>query len=262
MEITDTQLDLIHRYIAHELDEQERSKVEQLLQENTSFAEAFQLEKEIHETLSNQKETTFLDQLNEIHLNKLAEETINDRPPIDDKKTNRRFLQIGGAIAAAIALFILAQFLLPNPTLEQIQQQNLPVAANISLKDKSGDATKELELVETTFNNKDFTTSVQLLEPIVTSSNSPEQQLILGKAYFHNKQYEKALATFVSISKSDASHVYRNEANWWMALTHLQLGNIKNCSFMLKVLIQHSPPHAKKAAQLSKQINHLLSEKG
>lgn len=243
---------LLERYVNQELSPEERTEFEVRLEQDTEFAEAYELHKAMKSFLKENKKSTqfatFLEGVSTSYFEGEQQVILEkEESPIVPIWKRRTF--IGGvlAVAAVIAGTLFFPFL-TSPDLYEQFNDHRPLA----LAEQSSDANKELTTAEEAFNTGNFQTANTALDKYLhTKPNDVEAQLYKGIALLELNQSVEASSIFQTIATSNS--LLQPEALWYWALAYLKQGDTTNAKTKLELLITEN-----KDSELRKRAELLL----
>lgn len=168
----------------------------------------------------------------------------------------RRVFFLTSSVAAIFLIFFGIQFFNQNTHLkkyynEYAHWEDLPSKIE---KDHTNNTKPNIELL---YHNNEYKKIIKTLSNNTTDSYD---LIYLGTAYFHEKNYEKALTIFdeLSISTSmDSSKGY-----WYKLLIYLHENQLDKSKEMLRIITKDQGNYNyKKALLLSKQLKYTVSSK-
>ena len=236
---------LIDRYLAGELNEEEKAAVEARLSTDEPFAQEVQLRREMEQFLKQQPQR---EQLKEQFAG-LGEKYFADG---DSGRKEAKILGLSRRqwlFAASFALIVVAGALLYSqlrPSLYEQFNSHPPLA----LTEKSSDGIN-LSRVEQAFNTGRYREALDGLNQYL--DNHPKDltaQLFKGIAALELKQYDIAIPVFESLRLGDTD--LQDYGAWYLALTYLRQGDRKKCRELLEEIPEGS--------ELREQAERLLGK--
>ncbi|MCB0635587.1 MAG: hypothetical protein KDC54_03165 [Lewinella sp.] len=162
------------------------------------------------------------------------------------------------AMAAAIALLGLAAWWVTTPAntaYDQLADQYLSAPFDYT---ESRKGPLELFLLQreasTAYINGDYATATQKWEELMQQTPVNESDhFYLGLCYLYQDQPEKALPQLEATTAFDHRH-YREEVNWYLALAHLQAGQVEAAKAYLEQIVAEKSWNQDQASDLLRQL--------
>lgn len=243
MEETNTLL--IERYFREELSEEELALFNKRMQEDSSFAQAVELERTIVSAIQSKKETQLQHRLNKIHEEEIAKVSTTT------KQLPRRRNWLAAASVAAllgIALFFLIPSSSPTPQ-ELYATHYQPPSFEIARTGQ--DLNPLLDAAQKAYNQHEYKKTITPLETLLDSQYNEKYALVLGASYLATNQYEQALATF---QQAQQQTNLKDDATWYLAMTYLKKGEIDLAKQALEKLRNGTIPTTPKRQALAQTI--------
>ncbi len=245
---------LIERYFENDLSSDELAAFQKRLSNDPDFAKAFQLERELMEGIEAFGNEQLRKQLEMIHSEETGEvETTDeeeDEPPsfvspFDPELVGGKMVKMVGRkwwlAAAVLILGLVARVLFweSNPTPQQLYAIYAVHEFNFT---EMGTSEELLSNAEGLLKAEKYEESLPVLDTYLEANqNDKEVMKAKGIALLETGKYEEALDIFREVGQ--ASPIFENEANWYIALTYLKQGKIKNCKKALSAISATSPKH-------------------
>ncbi len=212
---------LFENYLSNELSAEEKINFEKQLAEDSEFASAFEIFKELNMHLENKFGNEQELKAFKKNLKSISKDHFKTKKP---KVVAFKPWQY--AIAASVAILVgLFVFQNINPSFEDY---NNPEMATFI---ERGDVNENLKLAQDAFNAKNYKTAIPYFEAILNSTKTPEIQYFYAVSLLEDNQFQKA-ETNLSELKSGTS-VYKNKATWYLALSKLKQEDYKSCKEVL-----------------------------
>ncbi|MGB3546193.1 MAG: tetratricopeptide repeat protein [Saprospiraceae bacterium] len=243
--MTDADYLLIDRYLQAELPAAQAEKLQRRAAAEPGLAAALAERREQHEFLrasaGREQLIQLTDRLGEWHFG--AETPVKKLVP----RRSRR-LWTGLAAAAAIALLLLLWNPFRQPDLYQKYALHTPAA----LVEK-GDSDAAAARAEAAFNSGDYATAFPLLTEYAEAHPQDGQaKLLLGIAALEVGNYGAAQRSFKQLRR--AGPVMADYGTWYLALTHLKMGDEDTAIALLRDLPGSDPYLAGRAEALLKDL--------
>ena len=212
---------LFGQYLDSELSAEEKTSFEKQLAEDSEFASAFEIFKELNQHLENK-----FGNANELKAFKKNLKSVSKEHFKTKKPKVVAFKPWQYAIAASVAILVgLFVFQNINPSFEDY---NNPEMATFI---ERGDVNENLKLAQDAFNAKNYKAAIPYFEAILKVNKSPEIQYFFAVSLLEDNQFQKA-ETNLSELKSGTS-IYKNKATWYLALSKLKQEEYKSCKEIL-----------------------------
>ena len=212
---------LFGQYLDSELSAEEKTSFEKQLAEDSEFASAFEIFKELNQHLENK-----FGNANELKALKKNLKSVSKEHFKTKKPKVVAFKPWQYAIAASVAILVgLFVFQNINPSFEDY---NNPEMATFI---ERGDVNENLKLAQDAFNAKNYKAAIPYFEAILKVNKSPEIQYFFAVSLLEDNQFQKA-ETNLSELKSGTS-IYKNKATWYLALSKLKQEDYKFCKEIL-----------------------------
>lgn len=232
MEINPNQQEYIDRYLRGELKGQELEEFFETLKNDPVMANALQIQESIVQGIEYRGNQELKKRLQQIS-SEARDKKITPASAPNNKARVIRYVIIG--LAAAITLLIISTFIFQKTDTEQLfanyyQPSQFSITRQIDIE-------AEIARAENFYNNANYTAAIPVLQGLLRKQ--PENaaiQLALGNALLNSEAPERAIAEFQNIIERNAP-LYIDQAKWYLALTHLKLGNIENCKKLLQELV-------------------------
>jgi len=212
---------LFGQYLENELSAEEKTNFEKQLSEDTEFASAFEIFKELNLHLVNKFGNEKNLKAFKKNLKSISKEHFKAKK---SKVVSLKPWQY--AIAASVAILVgLFVFQNINPSFDDY---NNPEMATFT---ERGDINQNLKLAEVTFNAKNYKAAIPYFEAALNSTKSPEIQYFYAVSLLEDNQFQKA-ETNLSELKS-GTYIYKKKATWYLALSKLKQKDYKSCKEIL-----------------------------
>ena len=242
-------LKLIEQYLDNELPAAERERFEQRLKEDTAFAQAFQVEKDVRDGIEALGNQNLKSELKTIY----QEEVLDREATIRPMKRRRWWLMA----AAAIAALLLSWWLWPERLASAEELYASYFQPEYSYTER-GNQEQLISRAEAKLRQGAYAEALPLLEQLLSvEPGRAEFQLAKGIALVETGQYEKGLA---ALQKSGTlSPTHQNEALWYEALAWLKQGDLERTLEVLEEIPSSSARYPQ--AQALKRKVQLLTDK-
>ena len=213
---------LFGQYLDSELSAEEKTSFEKQLAEDSEFASAFEIFKELNQHLENK-----FGNANELKAFKKNLKSVSKEHFKTKKPKVVAFKPWQYAIAASVAILVgLFVFQNINPSFEDY---NNPEMATFI---ERGDVNENLKLAQDAFNAKNYKAAIPYFEAILKVNKSPEIQYFFAVSLLEDNQFQKAEVNLSEL-KSGTS-IYKNKATWYLALSNLKQKKLDECKTYLK----------------------------
>lgn len=232
---------LFGQYLENELSVEEKTIFEKQLSEDTEFASAFEIFKELNLHLENKfgNEQELKDFKK--NLKSISKEHFKTK-----KIKVVAFKPWQYAIAASVAILVgLFVFQNINPSFEDY---NNPEMATFI---ERGDVNENLKLAQDAFNAKNYKAAIPHFETVLNAAKSPEIQYFYAISLLEDNQFQKAETNLLEL-KSGTS-IYKNKATWYLALSKLKQKDYKSC----KEILSKIPEDFEDYDQVQELLNEL-----
>ena len=148
----------------------------------------------------------------------------------------------------------------PQIAYQEVARRHYETLSSLTIQYKGGgeaadSISQAMQAADQAYRQGDLKTAINITASLTASyPNISRLQLILGKLYFENKAYEKAIASLKTVSKSPT--LFASEAQWNLLLAHLaRYGEDKKAYEKLLREILSDPNHFgyKKAIALQQE---------
>jgi hypothetical protein len=212
---------LFGQYLENELSAEGKTNFEKQLSEDTEFAWAFEIFKELNLHLENK-----FGNENELKAFKKNLKSVSKEHFKTKKSKVVAFKPWQYAIAASVAVLVgLFVFQNINPTFEDY---NNPEMATFI---ERGDVNENLKLAQDAFNTKNYIAAIPYFEAVLKENKTPEIQYFYAVSLLEDNQFQKAETNLTEL-KSGTS-IYKNKATWYLALSKLKQKDYKSCKKIL-----------------------------
>ncbi|MDY8138477.1 hypothetical protein [Aquimarina sp. 2201CG5-10] len=235
----------IEGYLAKTLSQEERAAFEKELSINPELENEVEKHRILHQTLSDQDTLDFKEKLIKISKEIKEEEQI--------KSTNKSFFSYWKIAASIIVLLgigaILWSTIEPGDKMTDLY---LSYYVAYPVEDATRGGTKDdLDAIMTDYVKKNYDKVINALETSPLLSDKEQLRLYLGNSFLNNNQEEKAILQFQNIQ---ADSRFYEDANWYLALTYLKLGEVKKIPPLLQEIIQYNGIYKNKASKLLDEL--------
>ncbi|WP_299313462.1 hypothetical protein [uncultured Aquimarina sp.] len=242
MERTQELFEKIEGYLAQTLSKEELLAFEKEIAEDSELKHELEKQRELHQVLRDRDTLDFKEKLQKISAEVKEEQS----------KSNIYFSY--WKIAASIVIILGLGTLLWN-NLSKTDSFSDLYASYYTLypaEDSTrGDTANEWGEVVKNYTKGNYDAVISKLEKTTSLITSEQFRLYLGNSYLNTGKEQEALLQFQMIS--DTSR-YGEAANWYRALTHLKLGDIKKSSEILNKIINYNGIYKEKAMQLKAEL--------
>lgn len=210
---------VFENYLSEMLSDAEKEAFEIRLLEDAEFKTSFEGYKEatdfLKQKFERESETVAFQQ----NLEKVSNSYF-DRPA----KKAKTFTILKYAVAASVALLI-GVFLFNRNTTPSYE--DLITYDTLSLTVRGEDSDAKLK-AEEAFNTKNFKEAERYLDTLLkTDPKNNELLLYKGLSMLEQDKFEGAIVLFKKVAAGTS--VFKDKAEWYMALAHLKEGNLKAC---------------------------------
>lgn len=244
MERSQELFEKIEGYLNQTLTPEEQTAFEKELLASTALQEEVEKHRVLHETLSDTDTLAFREKLARIS-QEIKEE--------EQQESSSGFSKYW-KIAAAIIVLIGVSALLWIPNFAPIQGGGLYATyyEPFPVEDTTrGEDTQDFAEVLTAYSKGEYQQILSQLEEITNAKDSNQFDLYLGNSYMNTNHEKKAIPIFESIAKT--SKYYEN-AQWYLALTYLKLGDKKQVISILKELVEYNGVYKDKSVKLLEDL--------
>ncbi len=162
------------------------------------------------------------------NLNKLGEEYFQP------KKTQKLALTWILRTAAVAAIVIIGLFIF-NPKADLYKEYAQHQMLDVQTK---GSSNAFLKAGVTYFNSKNYTQAEESLESYLEQENDVQLKLYLGISKLELEKFEEALSVFYSADIQES--IFKDKADWYIALTHLKEEETEACKTVLNKISSES----------------------
>lgn len=245
----------IMQYLDGALEGAELKEFEQQLKTDSRLAEELASYQEVQEGLSTafrqeKAAKTLQSNLAAIGADYFKEET--KVVPIKSGAKIRKLALRYGLAAAAIALLLLVW----QPWTTLFDQYNDPV--DLYLVSKSGAEGQQLGAIEKAYRDGKFEDALQHLSSYLENTDTQEQtdlQLLKGICLLELDRASEALPVFQNIYEGNSLFAKDGTSTWYLALTHLKLGDREACAqYLREIPVDPANDYSQKAQKLLKEL--------
>ena len=217
---------LIDNYLLNRLSPEDRLAFERRMKEDPDFAAQVDLQRRAMDLIEAKGDAHLREQVGKVHQQMVS-------APKKDRFARRRLLSLAAAAAAAVLIGILAYWWLSGPTdhrdLFARNFQNYP----LTFGDRTPEGDNTLREAEIYYRGEDYVNAIPLFEQALAADPNPKVRLALGIALLGNGQAREAQAHFDTLIANN-DPLYSEQASWYLALTHLQRGDLDACKNSLQ----------------------------
>lgn len=229
------------QYLDNEMSIEEKNTFEKQLVEDSEFASAFEIFKELNEHL-----TTKFGHATERNAFK---ENIHSISKSHFKATKPKVISLKSwhySVAASVAILIgLFVFMQNNdPTFEEYNQHE-----NAYFTER-GSSKEHLKKAQDAFNSKNYKEAIVHFEKVRKQSESPEIQLYYAISLLEENEFQKADILLMDLKLGNT--IFKNKATWYLALSKLKQKENLSCKEILRSI--------PKDYENYDQVEELLSE--
>lgn len=237
---------LFENYLNNELSENEKLDFENQLQNDASISEKFKVYKEINGFLDvkfSQETCDFKNNLETISKSYFTSSS-------SDKQNKTKVISFKPwyyAVAASVVLVFGTWFIMQNsvPTYEEYNQHETATFSD------RGDIIKNLLLAQKAFNNKDYEVAVTNFEIVLKEYKRPEVAYFYGISLLEINKFAESEKVFNDLKAGTS--IYKDKANWYLALSNLKQKKYQESKMFLKEI----PEDAEDYAKAEKLLNEL-----
>jgi predicted Zn-dependent protease len=243
--LTDETYEIFERYLHGELSESEQSYLDQKIVDDPEWAEAFSLYQSVDQHLrfhkQNQEQTEQLKQsLRQIGNETLLEKT--NKPIVIQFFNRNKVWLVAASILLLVGLFLFKD---GQPMYVDFAQHN-----TMELTVRGANVTMEIE-AQKLFNQGKYQQAESLLKKwLENQPENTEVKLYYGITLLENNHLIEAQKIFKELRTND---LFKNTAQWYLALTALKAKDYKTCETELKH-IDSNAPESSKARKLLRKL--------
>jgi len=178
---------------------------------------------------------------------------------LDQKKPTQRTGKVRWAVAASFALLLAASSIVMltvnrAPQGDQLYSQYfMPYQADMTQRD-GGIENNSFANGMDFFANKNFNEAITILGNVETGDKNYVASLFYrGLAYMQTNDHSSAKAEFLSVINAGKTNL-TSDAQWYLALCYIKLGEVSNAKDMLRTIIKSNPFDKEKAQNLLNQL--------
>jgi hypothetical protein len=239
----------IERYIAGEMEDDERQWFEKELDGNSSLRDEVGLRKKTDHILRGRDVMSLRNKLSAIEKKRKEAEVV-------PKKSVKPALAKYAAVITILALIgSLYLFRERNTGSEELlgryyKVYEPPAGQRSGKVAENPDFTMALEF----YNTNDFANAALFFSKVVASNPRDMQSVLLkGVSNFEEKHYPEAKKSFVTVI-DDNNNLYLEAAKWYLALCYLKTGEDDKAGLMLKTISGNGGIYARDAKKLLRSI--------
>ncbi len=243
MERTQEIFEKIEAYINNTLSQEERSVFEKEMEQNPELQTEVDKHKKLHEVLSDTDTLAFKEKLVKI----------SDEIKAEGTSSRSWFLQ-HWKMAATIAVILGIGSILWFNANRTHQNQELYAAyyEPFPIEDTTrGESTNDFADALIHYAQGEYDRVISTLEELVHVPDQEQLSLYLGNSYMNTGEEQKAIDIFKNI---DGSSKYHENAQWYLALTYLKIGDTKKLKPLLTTIINYNGVYKENATHLQKAL--------
>jgi TolA-binding protein len=230
------------QYLDNEMSIEEKNTFEKQLVEDSEFASAFEIFKELNEHL-----TTKFGHATERNAFK---ENIHSISKAHFKATKPKVINLKSwqySVAASVAILVgLFVFMQNNdPTFEEYNQHE-----NAYFTER-GSSDDQLKKAQDAFNSKNYKEAATQFQKVLKEKESPEIQLFYAISLLEDNQFQKADVYLMDLKLGNS--VFKNKAIWYLGLSKLKQKDYKSC----KEILRSIPSDYEDYEQVEQLLNEL-----
>jgi tetratricopeptide (TPR) repeat protein len=224
--------DKIMAYLNHLLPPEEDALFEQEMKDNPAFYEEVQLQKMELLTMKMLQEDRLKAKMKEWDKDIQEDSQKPDNVIPIRKPISRRIIQRWSAAAGILIVIVVALQLVSNhrfsdPQIAQrlfnessytVRGEGYTVRGKDSVPQELAEALQKIQ-------NKEYTEAVSILNNLKNTEYTELILLLKGESYFKSNQFDQAIETYQSIIDQTEIAILREEAEYYLLLTHLLAGN-------------------------------------
>lgn len=242
----------IEDFLLGRLNETERKAFEKALANDETLREEVAFRQLIVKGTKQEGRDQLKNRLKQIH-----EQVANDSD-MENTTIQRKLWPRLIAIAASIVLLLVSggYFFLNNEAFDpKVAYEEYYKAAPLRLASRDDNTEKAILQLNEYYNDKDYGNALPVIEKLLdTDSTNSIMQLAAGICHLELNQIEKARKQFLSIIKAQDFRL-KHQANWYMALTYLKEGKLKQTQSFLNPIVKDSKAdHHYEALELTKLL--------
>ncbi|MEM8910009.1 MAG: tetratricopeptide repeat protein [Bacteroidota bacterium] len=237
---------LIDKYFDETLSAAEKKDFQHRLHHDEAFAKAFQIEKDLMEGIEALGNQHLREDLVNIYEEEVVQARAQKATSSPARSLNRRWWLVAASLAILAALL---WWLWPQNGPEEWYRQYAQHDFNFTQK---GEASILLSEIENQLHAQAYAAALPQIDTYL--QQYPDQlQVVLAKgiAYLELKNYDQALSIFAQIRELDT--LFKVEGIWYLALTHLRLGNLAES----QTLLQQIPETSARSASAKALLQHI-----
>lgn len=251
----------VEGYTLGELDAESEEKFRVFIEEHPEFQQDLALQKEINFAVKHGSKWSSMDQLLQNIREKNQEEDLV--PP--KQRSRNLWLYAGFSIAAALGILLLIRFVIFPPALtleEEIANamQAYPVPEELDIRSEEWVSTQTedrvillMEQALASYSSMQYDSAISLFDAVRREGNFLTLVYFYqGMSYMMTGQVDQALQRLFPVSQGSSDYV--RHAYWYMALIHLQRGEIELARPMLQGLT-NDPVYEQQAQHLLSTLN-------
>lgn len=241
---------LIEDYFNGSLDDAAMAEVEQRVQQDEVFAEAFAAHQDLLEVVDLKTEADLRGLLAKEEAELSTTQKTEDAPTV----SIRRWL----SAAAAIIVFAVAGWLLfrgdQSINEQRLFSENFTAYTNIIAPNRRGENDESrLSLAFLAYDNKQYQKAITEFDALKADTLQNELTFYIGVSYLAMNEAERAILTLEDVSDDSQ---FAMEKQWYLALAHLKRGETEQAIDALKSALQFSsdPVLVRKVTALLKEL--------
>jgi len=251
----------IEAYLNGELNGSELQKFEQKMQNDADFATEV-AQHNILETMLTSFEIGYWKQRAKTLLEKKKEQAPPTIKPLNEAKPRSGWQYLWRLAAVLLLVAGLAYLFIPDQSIapEQLamtyfEQTEASIYNGIERGESSANTDQELlNTAHEQYQQQDYQQATTTLSKILQNSPLyPESTLLIGLCYLHLRQHSQAIQKF-QIVANHSNTLSQEEAEWLLALAHLQNRDIETAKTQLQTIQATKGGFSKQAASLLSKL--------
>lgn len=242
---------LIDKYLNNELKGLELIEFEQSLETDPLLAKEVQLQSKMYTFLANkpnkQKQIAQIKSLSRDFFQKEVENQQDNLKKIEPTYKKKWFLL---SSAAAVLLLVVSIFYFSDNNNIYDKYANHKFISFVVKGDNTNFLSQE---AVTAFNSKDYKAALPLLKQLLLKQEDPKIKLALGICLLETNKTEDAITFFSDLGSENIA--FKNEANWYLALSYLKQKDNQQTKFYLNRIVDENSYYFKDAQKLIKELD-------
>jgi len=233
---------LLDAFFSGRLDDTERKRFEEYLEEDVAFREAYEFQTDVKKALQHQDIAAFRDQLNSIEAGRTVKQS-------DSRKL---WIWLSAASVLLVAGYLVYSTVWRIESEKDLFQQYFDVQANIHYPITRSAQEPSLEYqVFIAYESQNWPLAQSLLDSAMSVDHRPEFALYLANVYMVQRRFDQAIPLLEHYLKS--GDMYSDRALWFLALSHLALDQKdRSIEYLNEMVRLQSYPHEQATELLSK----------